>query len=53
MAFPRLPGINEIGWSPLQGRGWEEYRLRLASHAARFDHLGIGYYRSPQVGWAD
>ncbi len=52
MAFPRLPGINEIGWSPAQGRGWEEYRLRLASHAARFDRLGIGYYRSPEVVWA-
>jgi hexosaminidase len=51
MAFPRLPGINEIGWSPLPGRGWEEYRLRLASHAARFQQMGIGYYRSPQVSW--
>ena len=40
MAFPRLPGINEIGWSPSQGRAWEEYRLRLASHAARFEQAG-------------
>jgi hexosaminidase len=52
MAFPRLLGINEIGWSALQGRAWDEYRIRLASHAARFDGLRIGYYRSPQVGWA-
>jgi hexosaminidase len=51
MVFPRLPGINEVGWSALQGRAWDEYRLRLASHAARFAGLGIGYYRSPQVGW--
>lgn len=51
MAFPRLPGINEIGWSALQDRGWDEYRVRLAAHAARFEGLGIGYYRSPQVGW--
>jgi hexosaminidase len=52
MAFPRLPGINEIGWSPSQGRAWEEFRLRLASHAPRLERLGITYYRSPQVGWA-
>ena len=51
MVFPRLPGINEVAWSPSQGRAWEEYRLRLASHAARFEVLGIGYYHSPQVGW--
>lgn len=51
MFFPRLPGIIEVGWSALQGRAWDEYRVRLASHAARFDELGIGYYRSPQVGW--
>lgn len=51
MVFPRLPGINEIGWSPVQGRAWEEYRVRLASHAARLEGLGIGFYRSPQVGW--
>jgi hexosaminidase len=51
MAFPRLPGINEIAWSPSYGRGWEEYRLRLATHAARLEAMGIEYYRSPQVGW--
>ena len=51
LAFPRLPGLAEIAWSPREGRSWEEYRLRLAAHAPRFDALGINYYRSPQVSW--
>jgi hexosaminidase len=51
LAFPRLPGINEIGWSTAAGRDWEEYRRRLAGHGSRFAVMGIDYYRSPQVGW--
>jgi len=51
LAFPRLPGLAEIAWSPREGRSWEEYRLRLAAHAPRFDAMGINYYRSPQVPW--
>jgi hexosaminidase len=51
MAFPRLPGLAEIGWSPAEGRTWEEYRQRLAVHALRLDAMGVNYYRSPQVEW--
>jgi hexosaminidase len=51
MAFPRLPGIAEIGWSPPAGRSWDEYRTRLASHAPLWAALGVNYYRSAQVDW--
>lgn len=51
MAFPRLAGIAEIGWSPEAGRTWGEYRERLASHGARLTALGVNFYRSPQVDW--
>ncbi|MCI3930832.1 beta-N-acetylhexosaminidase [Streptomyces sp. AN091965] len=51
MAFPRLPGIAELGWSPATSHGWEPYRARLAEQAPRWDALGIGYFRSPQVPW--
>ncbi|HLF88029.1 MAG TPA: family 20 glycosylhydrolase, partial [Anaerolineales bacterium] len=51
MAFPRLPGYAEIGWSPEEGRSWEEYRLRLAVHGSRFTAMEINFYRSPQVPW--
>jgi hexosaminidase len=51
MAFPRLPGIAEIGWSPREGRSWDEYRLRLASQGPRWEAQGVDFYRSPQVPW--
>ncbi|HZB30997.1 MAG TPA: beta-N-acetylhexosaminidase [Streptosporangiaceae bacterium] len=52
MAYPRLAGIAEIGWSPAAGRTWEDYRSRLAAQGPRWDVLGVNFYRSPQVPWA-
>jgi hexosaminidase len=51
LAFPRLIGIAEIGWSPARGRGWSEYRDRLGAQAPLLDALGVSYYRSPEVPW--
>ncbi|MYV38599.1 family 20 glycosylhydrolase [Streptomyces sp. SID1328] len=51
MAFPRLPGAAELGWSPAATHDWDAYRVRLAAQAPRWDALGINYYRSPQVPW--
>ncbi len=51
MAFPRMAGIAEIGWSPSAGRSWAEYRPRLAQQGPRWDHLSVNYYRSPEVDW--
>ena len=51
MVFPRLPGVAEIGWTKSESRNWDEYKNRLASHAARWEVLGIDYYRSPKVPW--
>ncbi|UUU33725.1 beta-N-acetylhexosaminidase [Streptomyces sp. CA-210063] len=51
MAFPRLPGVAELGWSSASAHGWEGYRVRLAGQGPRWEALGIGYYRSPQVPW--
>lgn len=51
MAFPRLPGIAELGWSPASTHDWEDYRERIATQAPRWDALGIDYYGSPQIPW--
>ncbi|UQA97980.1 beta-N-acetylhexosaminidase [Streptomyces halobius] len=51
MTFPRLPGIAELGWSPEDTHDWPSYRERLAAQGPRWDALGIGYYRSPEVPW--
>ncbi|MEV0917686.1 beta-N-acetylhexosaminidase [Streptomyces sp. NPDC049967] len=51
MAFPRLPGAAELGWSPAATHDWDTYKLRLAALGPRFTAMGIDYYRSPQVPW--
>jgi hexosaminidase len=51
LAFPRLAGAAEIGWTPQSKRHWEDYRVRLAGQAERWEILGVDFYRSPQVPW--
>ncbi|MGA5038388.1 beta-N-acetylhexosaminidase [Streptomyces capoamus] len=51
MAFPRLAGAAELGWSPAATHSWTAYRVRLAAQGPRWDALGIRYHRSPQVPW--
>ncbi|HSO14295.1 MAG TPA: beta-N-acetylhexosaminidase [Anaerolineales bacterium] len=50
MAFPRLPGIAELTWSP-KGQNWEEYKVRLAKHGRHMDRLDINFFKSPDVDW--
>lgn len=51
MAFPRLPGAAELGWSPAATHDWDTYKLRLAALGPRFTEMGIDYYRAPEVPW--
>jgi hexosaminidase len=51
MAFPRIPGYAEIGWTPQAGRDWKEYKIRLATHGPRLEALGVHFYPSPEVIW--
>ena len=51
MAFPRLLGIAEIGWTPQALRDWNEDRQRLAAQGTRLEVLGVNFYASPEVEW--
>jgi hexosaminidase len=51
MAFPRLPAIAEVGWTPAAGRDWEEFRVRLAAQAPRWRLMGINFHRSKDIPW--
>jgi hexosaminidase len=51
MAFPRLAGHAEIGWSTKASHDWDAYRVRLAKQGPRWTAQGINFYRSPQVDW--
>ena len=50
MAFPRLPGLAELAWSP-KGRRWEEYKHRLAKHGQHMKKLGINFFKSSDIDW--
>jgi hexosaminidase len=51
LLFPRMPGVAEIGWTKSSDRNWDEYKVRLANHASKWQAMGIDYYRSPKVDW--
>jgi hexosaminidase len=51
MAFPRLPAIAEIGWSPEPSLSWPDFRQRLAHQGPLWKAMGINYYASPEVPW--
>ncbi len=53
MAFPRLAGVAETGWSPQAARSWDDYRQRLGALGARWTALGVAFFRSPEVEWAE
>ncbi|MEU9300313.1 beta-N-acetylhexosaminidase [Streptomyces sp. NPDC048269] len=52
MAFPRVLGLAELGWSPPAALDWPAYSRRLGAQGARLDAQGIAYHRSPDVPWS-
>ncbi|MGW7123751.1 beta-N-acetylhexosaminidase [Streptomyces sp. NPDC054901] len=52
MAFPRVLGVAELGWSPAGALGWASYRERLAAQGPRLDAQDVNYHRAPDVPWS-
>ncbi|MEU7820913.1 family 20 glycosylhydrolase [Catellatospora sp. NPDC049133] len=51
MAFPRLPALAELAWSPQSARNWDTFKTRLGAQGPRWTAQNINFYRSPQVPW--
>lgn len=51
LIYPRLPGYAEIGWTPVELRKWDDYKIRLADHGKRMKAMDINFYRSKLVPW--
>jgi hexosaminidase len=51
MAFPRLPALAELAWSPFSTHDWTAFRTRLGAQGPRWKVMGINYYHSTQVSW--
>jgi hexosaminidase len=51
MAFPRLAGIAQIGWSPRRTHHLEPYLVQLAAQGPRWRAAGTTFFASPEVAW--
>jgi len=51
MAFPRLPGVAELGWSQASALDWNTYKDRLGAQGSRWDVLSVNFYRAPEINW--
>ena len=51
MAFPRLAGVAEIGWSPKSTHDYTAYSQRLAAQGPRWTIAGVNFFRAPDVPW--
>jgi hexosaminidase len=51
MAFPRLPAIAELGWSPWSTHDQTGFDARLGAQGPRWKIIGVNYYHSTQVTW--
>ncbi len=51
LAFPRLLGVSEVGWSVQQNRNWNDYKKRLANQTPYFNEMDIKYYPSKLIDW--
>ncbi|MBO0322032.1 beta-N-acetylhexosaminidase [Muricauda sp. CAU 1633] len=51
LAFPRVIGIAELGWSPAEHCTWEDYKARLAQQVPYLNQMEVNYYPSPLIDW--
>ena len=51
LAFPRLLGYAEIGWSDPAHRQWGDYKMRLVRQVPQMTRRDVQFYRSPRIDW--
>lgn len=51
LAFPRIIGHAELGWSSEENRNWEDYRVRLGNQTPFLDKMDVKYYPSKLIDW--
>jgi len=51
MAFPRILGHAEIGWTDVSLRKWVDFSKRLSLHGRLLSDLGVKYYPATEIDW--
>lgn len=53
LAFPRIIGYAELGWTIQENRDWEDYKKRLVQQVPFLERNNVNFYRSPVVDWKE
>ena len=51
LAFPRIIGYAELGWTIQENRNWDNYKSRLANQAPYLKREDVKYYPSQLIDW--
>ncbi len=51
LAFPRVIGYAELGWTTQENRSWNSYKKRLAHHGQFLRRNNVSYYPSEKIDW--
>lgn len=51
LAFPRIIGYAELGWSSEENRNWENFKVRLANQTPYLEMMNVNYYPSTLIDW--
>lgn len=51
LAFPRVIGYAELGWTIQENRNWDNYKTRLANQAPYLKREEVKYYPSKLIDW--
>ncbi|MEL6918800.1 MAG: family 20 glycosylhydrolase, partial [Bacteroidota bacterium] len=51
LAFPRIIGYAELGWTIAENRNWENYKVRLAHQLSYLNRMRIKYYPTALIDW--
>ena len=53
LAFPRMIGYAELGWTVKENRNWEDYKTRLANQTPYLNRMDVKYYPSKLIDWKE
>lgn len=49
LAFPRIIGHAELGWSSTEALSWMSYKKRMQKHRKRLDFQNVQYYKAAKL----
>ncbi|WFO16112.1 beta-N-acetylhexosaminidase [Cellulophaga baltica 4] len=51
LAFPRIIGYAELGWTTDENRNWDDFKTRLANQTPYLNRMNVNYYPSTLIDW--